>query len=65
MSVFIKRHLVERFGKKAGFAVPILYGGSVDERNSGRFLHEGGADGLLPGRASLDPKKFSAIIRSA
>ena|SRR3989338_3265805 len=65
MSVFIKRNLVDRFGKKAGFTVPILYGGSVDEHNAGGFLGEGGADGLLVGRASLDPKKFVNIIRQA
>ena len=65
MSVFIKRNLVDRFGKKAGFAIPILYGGSVDERNTEGFLRQGGADGLLVGRASLDPKKFSSIIRIA
>lgn len=65
MSVFIRRNLVERFGKKAGFAVPILYGGSVDERNAAGFLGEGSADGLLVGRASLDPKKFFEIILAA
>jgi triosephosphate isomerase len=65
MSIFIRRHLVESFGKKAGFAVPILYGGSVDEKNAEGFLKEGRADGFLVGRASLDPKKFSAIITAA
>ncbi|MDO8521190.1 MAG: triose-phosphate isomerase [bacterium] len=65
MSVFIRRNLVDRFGKKDGFAIPILYGGSVDEKNAVGFLGEGGADGLLVGRASLDPKKFSAIIHAA
>lgn len=65
MSIFIRRHLVEYFGKKSGFSIPILYGGSVDEGNAAGFLKEGGADGLLVGRASLDPKKFSEIIRVA
>ncbi|MEK7118046.1 MAG: triose-phosphate isomerase [Patescibacteria group bacterium] len=65
MSIFIRRILVDRFGKKAGFVVPILYGGSVDDRNAEGFLREGGADGFLVGRASLDPKKFAAIIETA
>lgn len=65
MRIFIKRILVDRFGKKAGFVVPILYGGSVDDRNAEGLLREGGADGFLVGRASLDPKKFSAIIETA
>lgn len=65
MSILIRRHLVEQFGKVAGFKIPILYGGSVDERNALGFLKEGGADGLLVGRVSLSPEQFSAIIRVA
>lgn len=65
MSILIKRHLVEQFGKIAGFKVPILYGGSVDERNAEGFMLQGGADGLLVGRVSLDPLKFGEIIRIA
>jgi len=65
MSIFIRRNLVDRFGKKAGFAIPILYGGSVDDRNAEGFLSLGGADGFLVGRASLDAEKFSRIIMAA
>ncbi len=65
MSILIRRHLAEYFGKKIAFSIPILYGGSADERNAEAFLKDGGADGLLVGRASLDPEKFAAIIRIA
>ena len=65
MSILIKRHLVEQFGKVAGFRVPILYGGSVDEKNAEGFLKQGGADGLLVGRVSLDPSRFGAIMKLA
>lgn len=65
MSILIRRNLVEYFGKKIAFTIPILYGGSADERNAEAFLKAGGADGLLVGRASLDPEKFTAIIRIA
>lgn len=64
MQLLIRRNLVGRFGKKRGFAVPILYGGSVDDNNASSFFAVG-ADGLLVGRASLDPKKFAAIVSSA
>ena len=50
------------FGTNVAHAVRVLYGGSVDEKNAGGFLKEGNADGLLVGRASLDAKKFSAIL---
>lgn len=65
MSILIRRHLAEYFGKKIAFAIPILYGGSADEKNAEAFLKAGGADGLLIGRASLDPEKLTAIIRIA
>ena len=65
MSILIKRHLVDQFGKAAGFKVPILYGGSVDEKNAEGFLKDGGADGLLVGRISLDREKFGMIMKLA
>ncbi len=65
MSILIKRHLVEQFGKTAGFKVPILYGGSVDEKNAEGFLKEGAADGLLIGRLSLDAERFGTILKLA
>ena len=65
MSILIRRYLAEYFGKKIAFAIPILYGGSVDDNNAESFFKEGGADGLLVGRASLDSERFCAIIRIA
>ena len=65
MTILIRRELVAHFGKTAGFRVPILYGGSVDERNAEGFLTLGEADGLLIGRVSLSPEGFGAIVRLA
>lgn len=42
--------------------VPILYGGSSNAENTKEFLTTGGANGLLVGRASLDPKEFGVMI---
>ena len=61
MKIFIKKVLSGTFGVKA--KVPrIIYGGSVNSKNSTSFLQEGEADGFLVGRDSLDPKKFLEII---
>ncbi len=65
MSILIRRYLVEHFGKVAGFRIPILYGGSVDEKNAVGFLRDGGANGLLVGRVSLDAQKFNTILQLA
>jgi triosephosphate isomerase len=63
MNIFIKKILSDKFGVKEASKVKIIYGGSVDEKNALGFIEEGQADGFLPGRASLDPKKFSEIIK--
>jgi triosephosphate isomerase len=45
--------------------VPVLYGGSSNAENTADFLTTGGANGLLVGRASLDPKTFNQMISIA
>ena len=64
MRIYIRKVLSDMFGKSADDTA-ILYGGSVDEKNAAGFLREGGADGLLPGRTSLAPKKFIKILQIA
>ncbi len=64
MNLFIKKELIHKFGKNIGNHVPVLYGGSVDSYNSSLILGEGMVDGLLIGRASLNPGEFSKIINS-
>jgi triosephosphate isomerase (TIM) len=61
MIIFIRKILADKFGKDAS-KVKIIYGGSVNDKDAAGFLETGGADGLLPGRASLDIKKFTKII---
>lgn len=65
MRLYIKKTLSDMYGARAAEGVRVLYGGSVDEKNAVGFLVGGGADGLLPGRASLSPKKFEAILKIA
>lgn len=64
ISVLIRKELLRMFGKKIAFLVPILYGGSVDEKNATDFVKLGRVDGLLVGGASLNAKKFSQIIKN-
>ncbi len=61
MIVFIRKILSDKFGKNA-LDVRIIYGGSVSSKDALGFLQEGGADGLLVGKNSLDAKKFVEII---
>ena len=64
MAIFIRKILSDKFGSEAQ-SIKIIYGGSANEKDAEDFLKNGGVDGLLPGRASLDAKKFSEIIKIA
>lgn len=64
VSILIRRTLSDMFGKDAS-GIPLLYGGSVDAKNAWEFLLKSQVDGLLVGRASLDPKVFGEILKSA
>lgn len=64
VSILIRRTLADMYGKD-GSIIPILYGGSVDAKNAWEFLLKSQVNGLLVGRASLDPKIFGEILKSA
>jgi triosephosphate isomerase len=61
MAIFIRKILSDKFGPDSG-KVKIIYGGSVNEKDAEDFLRDGGVEGLLVGRASLDAKKFVKIV---
>lgn len=45
--------------------IPVLYGGNVTKDNVKSFITMPHIDGVLVGRASLDPEHFAAIIHHA
>lgn len=55
---FLKRAMSQMFGKE----LPILYGGSVNEKNAYEIGSCPYVDGFLIGGASLKPEKFRKII---
>jgi len=63
MSIFIKKILSDKFGVKMVESLRIVYGGSVHPQNVLEFLGDGGADGMLVGRDSLDSHKFAEIVK--
>ena len=62
MAIFIRKVLSDKFGSESG-KIRVIYGGSSNEKNAEDFLKNGGVDGLLPGKASLDAKKFVEIVK--
>jgi len=64
IAILIKKTLADIYSRD-GVGVPILYGGSVSEKNAREFLTNSRVDGLLVGRASLDPFVFGEILLGA
>ncbi|OHA49411.1 MAG: triose-phosphate isomerase [Candidatus Terrybacteria bacterium RIFCSPLOWO2_01_FULL_44_24] len=58
----IRRAIFKKFGKAASLKVKILYGGSVNAKNTYSFLTKSGIDGALIGKASTNAKEFSRIV---
>lgn len=44
--------------------IPVLYGGSVNEKNCKKYIEEAQFEGLLVGGASLKPEKFKKILEN-
>ncbi|OGF64096.1 triose-phosphate isomerase [Candidatus Giovannonibacteria bacterium RIFCSPHIGHO2_01_FULL_45_24] len=64
MAILIRRELYRALGKRAASKIPVLYGGSVDEKNAAEFVAKGAIDGLLVGGASLNAKKFVSLVKA-
>ena len=59
----IRNHITGKFGKPAGQAVRILYGGSVTSKNAAQMISQPDVDGFLVGGASLEVEEFARIVR--
>lgn len=65
-SVLLIRKIISNlYNREAANNMKILYGGSVNSKNSGEYIKNAGVDGLLVGGASLDAEEFIKIIKSA
>jgi triosephosphate isomerase len=63
MVIFIRKVISDATDIKTANSISILYGGSVNEQNAPSFILEGGAEGLLVGRVSLDAKRFGQLAK--
>ncbi len=64
MIIFIRKIIADLYDEKVAASIKVLYGGSVSETNAYSFVTDGGADGLLVGRVSLEPKRFAKLAQS-
>lgn len=61
----IRHTISELYGATVAEDIRILYGGSVDENSVTAYLAVPGCDGALVGSASLNYRKFAAIVEAA
>jgi triosephosphate isomerase len=64
MHELIREVLFKKFGR-AGQEIRIIYGGSVDGRTIAEYLTTTAIDGALVGGASLEPRAFGLLCRTA
>lgn len=62
MVIFIRRVIADLYGADLAKAVQVLYGGSVNPKNTRDLVTVGKVAGLLVGRESRDAKSFSTIL---
>ena len=65
MALYIRKTVSDLYDRSVAQTFPVLYGGSANAKNARAFLRDGGVDGLLVGRASLDAKEFGKIVEEA
>ena len=63
MAIFIRKVLSDLTSPDTASSVRIIYGGSANAKDAREFLEHGGVEGLLPGKASLDPEEFVKIVK--
>lgn len=62
---WIRRLVAELYGDQTAEDIRVIYGASVDAEFVGGILGLEGVDGLLPGAASLNYRKFAGIVDAA
>ncbi|MDO8529840.1 MAG: triose-phosphate isomerase [bacterium] len=63
--LFIRKIITNVYKREVADGMKLLYGGSVKAENSGAYIKEGNANGLLVGGASLIAEEFIEIVKSA
>lgn len=62
---FLRRTLIDTYGKEHAENIPILFGGSISPSNAGAYLTIPGVNGLVMSGASLVADQFIDIIEIA
>ncbi|CAK1222434.1 triose-phosphate isomerase [Fructobacillus cardui] len=64
-AALIRQSLANLYNRDLANNVRILYGGSVTPKNAPAFLCQQDIDGILVGKAALDPRQFLTLVDQA
>ncbi|MAZ67311.1 triose-phosphate isomerase [bacterium] len=65
MMLLVRKTIADAFGEKKMKSIRVIYGGAVNNENAKDILSVPDLDGVLVGRASLDPYRLEAILQAA
>lgn len=65
MMLLVRKTVRDVFGEKALKDIHVIYGGAVNEENANEILQVPDLDGVLVGRAGLDPVQLRIILKAA
>lgn len=63
-AIMIRKIITSLFSFSISKKIRIIYGGSINRKNSANYIKEAKMDGLLVGGASLEAKELISIIKS-
>lgn len=63
--LFIRKVIAKLYSKELAQNIKILYGGSVDSKNSASYIKDAFSNGLLVGGASLNTEEFIDIVKKS
>lgn len=63
-SLLIRKTAHQKYNEKIARSLRILYGGSVDSKNTVDFMNENGIDGVLVGGASINASEFARLVKA-
>ena len=62
VAILIRRTISDMYSQTISKKITILYGGSANSDNASGFINDGGVQGFLLGRASLDAEEMKKIL---
>jgi len=65
MMLLVRKTIRDAFGEKAMKDSRVIYGGAVNDENAEEIFQVPDLDGVLVGRAGLDPFRLDKILRAA